>query len=226
MADGETSLLAGEAGDGKAQVSPDTTAQGGDKTANAGTQDGKATAGTDPAKQGEADKAAADKAAADKAKIGAPDKYEFKLPDGVKLDEAAIAELTPLLKELNVPAEKAQALLDLQIKREQANAKAQADAWAKINTDWVASAKADKEIGGTEAKFNESLGLAKTAIKAFGNDEFTKMFNATGVGNHPEFIRFMVNVGKAIGEDKMHVGGSPAGEGEKSLAERLYPNHK
>lgn len=217
MADGETLLAGGEAGGKQAEVSQDTgKAQDGAKPVD--------TTGVKPAVAGETGEAgkADDKAV----KTGAPEKYEFKLPEGVTLDEKALGEVTPLFKEANVTQEQAQKFVDYQMAREANAAKVQQEAWAKINTDWVATAKADKEIGGTEAKFNESLGLAKTAIKAFGNEEFSKMFNATGVGNHPEFIRFMAKVGKAIGEDKMHVGGSPAGEGEKSLAERLYPNHK
>ena len=47
------------------------------------------------------------------AQPSAPEKYDFTLPEGFAADEEALAEVTPLLRELNVPMDKAQAVLDL-----------------------------------------------------------------------------------------------------------------
>jgi len=44
----------------------------------------------------------------------------------------------------------------------------------------------------------------------------------TGMGNHPELVRTFAQIGKAISEDKIHMGNQS--HGERSAADILYPN--
>lgn len=98
-------------------------------------------------------------------------------------------------------------------------AKKQADAWQT-------SAKTDAEIGG--ANFDATLISAKNVIGAYGNEAFKTFLNTTGLGNHPEMIRLLSKVAKAVGEDKLLAGGAGAGQGnaQKTAGEVLYPNQK
>ena len=99
----------------------------------------------------------------------------------------------------------------------QAAAKKQADAW-------VNAAKTDPEYGGAE--FDANLNTAKSVLKSFGDAKFTAFLDSTGLGNHPEMIRVLLKVAKAVGPDKLIGTGQGLGQGqaEKSAAELLYPS--
>jgi hypothetical protein len=84
---------------------------------------------------------------------------------------------------------------------------------------WVKQCKEDKEIGGDN--LNDSIELAKLAIRKFAAKEvwpFNSFLNGSELGNHPEMMRFLLRVGKAIRlnwpEQKVSAG---------SLAQFLYP---
>jgi hypothetical protein len=90
----------------------------------------------------------------------------------------------------------------------------------------VTNSKGDKEFGGD--KLSENLGVAKKALDAFGTAELRSLLNQSGLGDHPEVIRFMYRAGKAISEDRF-VGGAPAvGKGAPKnfadFADVLYSN--
>jgi len=150
----------------------------------------------------------------DGAKADEPIAYEFKSPEGVDLDTASVDEFKAIAAELKLPADAAQKVVDLAIKREQARAEAFAD---QVQA-WGDEVKADKEIGG--AKLDENLATARKAVDQFGTPELKSLLNSTGMGNHPEVVRMMVKIGKAISEDKI-VRGGEAGKA-KDAAQVLY----
>ena len=63
-----------------------------------------------------------------------------------------------------------------------------------------ARSEVDKEFGGE--KLSENLSTAKKALDQFGTPELRSLLNESGLGNHPEFIRFMFRAGKSISEDR------------------------
>lgn len=149
-------------------------------------------------------------------KADEPVVYDFKMPEGVELDGAAADEFKALAAELKLKPEDAQKVVDLAAKREQARAQAFA---AQVQA-WGDEVKADKEIGGT--KLDENLGLARKALDQFGTPELKSLLDSTGMGNHPQVVKLMVNIGKAISEDKIERG-TPAGQ-TKDAASILYGN--
>ena len=171
----------------------------------------------DAAAAAEAEKAKAD---SEKEKpAGAPEKYaDFKLPDGMKLDDAAIGEFANVAKELDLTQDKAQKLVDLQAAFAQRNAQSQIAQFAEQVKAWGEQAKSDKEYGGE--KFDTSVTSARLAVSKFGTPELTKLLNDTGMGSNPEVVRFMVKVGNAMSEDKLHTSSNSATT--KSVEEMLY----
>lgn len=150
-------------------------------------------------------------------KPGAPEKYEFVAPEGLKFDEAVVGAFSEVAKELNLPQDAAQKVLD---KMAPVMAARQAEQLDAARTEWAGSSKADKEFGGD--KLEENLGIAKKARDAFATPELRTLLDETGLGNHPEVIRFFYRAGKAISEDKV-VGGK-ATPASASDARSLYPN--
>jgi len=143
--------------------------------------------------------------------------YEFKLPEGIEPDAKATEEFVAIAKELKLPKEAAQKVVDIAIARENARVEAhnaQVVAWAE-------EVKADKELGGD--KLTETLATAQKAI-ALGPPGLKELLNRTGMGNHPAVVKWAHAVGKALSEDRFVAGGQGANTGEKSTAQVLYPN--
>lgn len=129
-----------------------------------------------------------------------PDTYaDFAMPEGVEVDSALMTEAAPLFKELGLTQDQAQKLVDFQAKQVQASSESQDNAFTQLMNDWQDQSKNDKEFGGD--KFEESVGIARTAVDKFGTPELKQLLEEHGVGNHPEVIRFMVKVGKLTAED-------------------------
>lgn len=146
--------------------------------------------------------------------------YEFTAPEGVTLDQARVDKFTAVAKELKLPADKAQALVDLATEVEVARV-AEHEA---LKAQWADEIKADKELGGD--KLDQSLA---TAQKAFGLlpaadvESFKQLLNQSGFGNHPSMVRWMHAVGKALSEDSFVPGGKAPAGGDQSAAQRMYP---
>lgn len=146
----------------------------------------------------------------------------LKTPEGVEVNEEHLNAFTSEVKELGLDNTQAQKLMDLHFKFHQESLEAQQEAWAEINENWVKEAREDKEIGGK--KFDTTVDLAKQTITKFGSDKFKEALNLTGLGNHPEMIRFLANVAKGFGEDKM-ISGEAANSGPRDPADILFPSH-
>jgi len=171
----------------------------------------------------EAEKAEEARIAAEKAAAGAPEEYtDFALPETFKVDDTTLGEFKALAKELNLPQEAAQKLVDMQAKLQSGNAQAFTSTLQahvdKTAQEWAATAKSDPEIGG--AKFDENVAVAKTALDTFGTPELKALLKESRIGNHPEVIRFMFKAGKAISQDGFVPG--RASSAAKDTANVLY----
>ena len=165
------------------------------------------------------------------AKQGAPENYEFnsKVADAPQeLDSEVLTAFGDVAKELDLPQEDAQKVLD---KVAPVIQERQAKMLEQVRADWASESQSDEEFGG-EA-LNENLNVAKQALDAFGTDAFKSLLQETGFGNHPEIIRFMYRAGKAISEDS-YVGNSQGANPRGSnipkdfngIANALYSNQQ
>lgn len=146
---------------------------------------------------------------------GAPESYEFKAPDGVSFDEGVIGAFSEVAKDLNLPQDQAQKVLD---KMAPVIAARQLEQLEAARVEWADAAKADKEFGGE--KLTENLGTAKKALDAFATPELRVLLDQSGLGNHPEVIRMFYRAGKAISEDRFVSG--QGGKSNQGDARRLY----
>ena len=170
-----------------------------------------------------AEQAKTDEAAAAAKAAGAPEKYEsFKAPEGATLDPGVMGQFEEAARELNLPQDAAQKMVD---KMAPIMAARQAEQLQTMRTEWETQSKADKEFGGEQLSAN--MAHAQKAMAQFATPELKSLLNESGLGNHPELIRFMVRAGKALGEDKIvNSGASNAGNSSRTAAEVLYPPTK
>jgi hypothetical protein len=159
------------------------------------------------------------KAAELAAQVPEDGKYEFALPEGMKLDEDLAALASPILKETGFTRAEANKAAQAFAKVQEGMAAKLAADWVNTQKEWQGAAKADKEYGGE--KFDQSLLSANQAVTKFGSPDLAKYLAESGAGNHPEVIRFMVKVGNAFSDDKP-ANTDAKGTVEKSPAQILY----
>lgn len=150
----------------------------------------------------------------------APAKYEFKAPEGTEYSPEVLEAFTEAAKEADLTQDAAQKLIE---KMAPALVARQVDQVTAIHKEWLDASTADKEFGGEKLAAN--LGVARKALENFGSPELRSLLDETGLGNHPEVIRFMYRAGKAISEDGF-VGGKPSGTAAVNPANVLYDNTK
>ena len=149
-----------------------------------------------------------------KDKVNAPDKYEdFKVPEGVTFNAEALGEYKDLAKELDLSQEKAQKLVDYQVKLMQQQ---------RANLDEYARKEAETWRAETKKAFSEEE--IADAVRGFKSapQEVQNMLAACGFDNHKSFVEFFMHVGKSIKEDKFETGKPSSGK-EKSAANVIYP---
>lgn len=212
-------LLAASTDSPAADATADTDATAEAAAIDTATSEAQADAAAESA-EGDADKGDKEKEAAP----GAPETYaDFTVPEGVALDEATVGEFSTLAKELNLPQEQAQKVVDIGVQMAQRWAEESQTALTEMQAEWRRTAEADPEIGGEALAQN--LSIAKKALDAFASPAFRQELEATKLGDHPEFIRMMVKAGKAMSEDTL-ITPSGTAKAERSLAERIYGNQQ
>lgn len=155
--------------------------------------------------QQEAD--AATKKEADAKLTGAPEAYtDFTLPEGIDMDTATLDAFKGLAKELNIPQEAAQKLVDLQAKLATKQVEDLQSAVVAQGQKWAAEVKNDPELGGEN--YDKSVASAIKVIQSFGDPALTELLNDSGLGNHPALFKFCHRISAAISEDKFVMPGS------------------
>lgn len=166
---------------------------------------------------------------------GEPEAYQsFTLPDGMSLDDTALAAATPILKKFAPKQEDAQELVslyaDLTKQTLDGVAAQQAADHRNLVSEWTKATKSDPEFGGERLK--ESQGLVKQAIAKFGGTpdqqaQLTSMMKEWGIGNNPLLFGLLVRAAAATSQDTLETGDSAASpHAGKAPWERMYPNMK
>lgn len=157
-------------------------------------------------------------------KDGAPEVYDFKPQKDQQFEPEFVKAYSEVAKELNLSQEAAQKILDKVSPVVQQQQLAQVKA---IRDKWAEDSKADKEFGGD--KLPETLSMTTALVSRFGTQAYRDFLNVTGVGDHPEVVRFHYQMAKAIFPDNF-VGGHQQGQGDpKTFSDQasvLYPSSK
>lgn len=121
-----------------------------------------------------------------------------------------------LLKQLNIPLESAQQLVDFETDIHRRSHEEQEENKRQIVERWAEESK--KMFG---ANCAEEISFALRAADTFGGAELRELLQETGLGNHPVILRTLSAVGKAISED-VCLGGKPAAPADKTFSQALY----
>jgi hypothetical protein len=162
----------------------------------------------------------------------APEAYaDFNLPEGLSVDKTILDEATPIFKELNLPQEAAQKLVDIYTKQMSGTKDSAIKAVETQRTEWRDAVKADKDIGAVlDSKVLPAIGRLKAQLPSDVRDAFNAAMDFTGAGDHPGVVKALYKIAELVGEGThvTGVGPSPLGQGDKpsrpSIAGALYPN--
>lgn len=211
-------------GDGEGKTTTSTTEQQGtggsgqpatEGTGNGGDAKGTTSTGTKD-EGGEAGKSKGDTS------DGAPEQYEaFKVPEGFTLEGDRLGQATEFFKAKGWTQEQAQEAVDLytQMAGQDAAAMQQAMEAQRLQQveQWGVDAK--QQLG---AKYDETVGLATTAVKAINDPDLTKAFNELGWGNHPTMIKAFAFFGEFLRDSKVDGLGGTTTSGTQSTGDRMY----
>jgi len=149
----------------------------------------------------------AHKADSDKTAAGAD--LEITLPEGVEVDKGVLDAFRPVAAELGLDSEKASKLAGWYAEQQQQAQAAAADASKQLAAQWVDSIKSDPDFGGQ--KFEATIANAKRGLVMGGSPALTALLEQTGLGNHPEIIKFAARFGAGLSEDNTDAPSAPAG---------------
>lgn len=181
---------------------------------------------------------------ANAALFGAPEEgadYEITgLPEGVTIDAAALAAVTPLARELNLSSEGlsklagvyTESVLPGVVTQLQNDLAAQA---AQVTKDWATDARASI-VGGQNAagetveadpiyagrSLAEVQQVSAKALDKLGGDGFREFLDQHGLGNHPQMLRFAFAAGSAISEDTSFERGGGVPSAPLTREEKYY----
>lgn len=150
----------------------------------------------------------------------------LKPPDGVKSDDPGFVKFVKYATEKKWSQEQAEGALALYVEAQNEGQSKLRSAFAEQKKAWAESTKSDPEVGGE--KLASSLTSAKRAIDKYGSKGLREMLDQSGLGNHPEVIRFFAKVGRSLSEDSFSgsLGGRTPKEtpSQESKLRQMYPS--
>lgn len=161
-----------------------------------------------------------------------PEKYDLKLPEKSPLTPVELEATSALAKDLKLSQEQAQRLVDIRHQDRVDLLQGQQQFFDEQVDAWVGAVQKDEEISGKDGTlYRDNVARAKQVINRYGSPELVKALNQTRLGNHPELVRMMVRIGKAMREDSFE-GGEGAGtrtrtgDPYQNAADKLYGKPK
>lgn len=148
------------------------------------------------------------------APAGAPEKYELSAPEGQEFDAASFEAVEPIFREIGLSNDQAQKLVAAYGEKimpalaERAKTQLETQA-AATRKEWSDAFHNDPDLGG--ANKDRTLADAARAFDHYGmkkGEGFRQMLDESGLGNHPDLIRFVARVGRDLDEGGFERGGA------------------
>lgn len=131
------------------------------------------------------------------------------LPDGFQFDEKGLEAAYQEFYEIGLNKQQAASLLRFDANREAARAEADAARIDKLTENTRTLLQSEYGKG-----YDDSIALANQMIREHGGEDLAQALAGTEMSANPHFIRMLVKLGKAIGEDEV------IGRGRKSGFEK------
>jgi hypothetical protein len=168
----------------------------------------------------------ANEAEGEASEAAVPETYTLSTPDGFEaIDTEVLAEATPVFQELGLTNEQADKLTPIAaalVKKTMDRAEAAiTDRAITQRKEWNDAFEADAEIGGTNK--DATIAAAARAFDHYGlkkGEGLRQLLDESGLGNHPDMIRFVSRIGRDIAEGSFERG--DAVSQPKAPEQKLY----
>lgn len=149
---------------------------------------------------------------------------DLVMPEGMTIDpETSTVLLDVLNKNAGDPKALINNLLALQAKAYNDQVTLTAKAWDDLQADWKAKSAADPVFGGP--KYAASQAVVTSIIAQYGTPAMQEALETTGMGNHPEFMRFVTSIAPFLKEAAPVPPSIPAPTKGGYTPTDLYPNN-
>jgi hypothetical protein len=155
-----------------------------------------------------------------KALLTGPEDYVFRFLPETVVDTALIEDFKRFAFEQKMSLENARLMAKFYENYVLGQSKKQNQEQAELLQNMQKACEEDSEFGGMS--FHDNMRYAKAAILRFDDGSLAKILNDTGFGSHPEVVRFMYRVGRALAEKEMPKAKESPVQG--SVAELFYPS--
>jgi hypothetical protein len=152
---------------------------------------------------------------------------EIKLaaPENYLLDKSRVEDVVAFAKEHGLNQAAAEKLLNRENELVAQHILKEHDAHLAEVKEWVGTVTGDKELGGDNLKSTAQYSFA--TLKQFGSEALIQELNETGYGNHPELVRMLSRIGKAMGPDILvRAGLTEAAPAQVDTADLFYGKNK
>lgn len=148
---------------------------------------------------------------------------DFKLPEGVNLNEGAMKDFIPMAKSANLTQEQAQEFVNMGGRLAEESIALQESAHKQQTSEWQKTSYNHPELGdGKREQYKEAMGFADKAMRAFGDKELAQTLVDTGLVHHPSLLLYFKKAGLAISEDRL-VTGQKGMNTKADLFRKMYP---
>ncbi len=152
--------------------------------------------------------------------LGNPDDYVFEFSDETKIDQELMSDFKKFAAQHNMSLDNAKQVAKFYENHVQTSSQNENKKLQELKKSYEQACINDEEFGGSQ--IHDNLRHAKAALARFDDGALTKILVDSGFGSHPEVVRFMYRVGKALAEKDMASGTSA--KREPTTAELLYPS--
>lgn len=156
---------------------------------------------------------------------GKPDPYELAAPEGFDVPTENLKSFSDLCNEIGATKEQAEKLLQWHKAQHEQNTAYAAQQEEQVLQGWSKEIMADPEFGGSN--WRGTLADARRALDKFDVDGSLREFlRETKFQHHPQVIRVVARVGRAMGEHGFVGSNGEGGQGDSELArlKRQYPS--
>lgn len=144
-----------------------------------------------------------------------PEKYDFKIPEGVTLDEKVMEKVTELFKANGLSQEQAQAMMDFNINTYKSNQDELVKSHENQKKEW--QSETETEFGG---EYDRKMAIAAKARDAFASKELVELLVDSGLEHNVHVIKFFEKIGSRISEDKLVEGSLSNGNDLSKLSSK------
>ncbi len=175
------------------------------------TSEGETSKGEEKTPIGEGGELKGDKPEGNKPSAEVPEAYQLTLPENAVIDDKTLERAATTARELGLSNESAQKMVNFLNEQNAARDASILESnrpggaeWTARTTEWAQQALKDEVVGGSPAKLQESVTLAKRALTEFFPPEVSEFLEETGFGSNPALLRGLAKIGKTMSEGDIH----------------------